>query len=878
LKATDANLLALQLNGAVTEEAAKTLKIEVKKDGNVVTNYTTTWSEDKTTATLTFDSKFQDNTYAVTISGVSNLDTTAATSSVTTTKEKIAKIEFLTASETLPRTTKKIRVEFKATNQYGAKTSLTANNFTITASNNKSNNPQNISGEQAFYLQQDSKSDALPNESKLERNERVSVTIIHEESGVTANKVFAVGDIPNVAKIEVGDLLNSSNAKTDSVEAQKDFFLGFKAFDQYGLPIEDKDMLNTGITVYSTDGNIVKGGNNATTTYFVDNEIGTDASDLKLYYNKNEAKDNVTVSLIANGSGQSVTKTLKVTAPKTPATVEFGSYTATLAEGDNLAATSDNDMKKKFYVPIIVKDAKGDTLTAQEIADKADKFTIYPTGSLSLDSISIGNGKTSPIVQTGEHKGKIAITNVSSKGSAGITVQLLDLPTVKTTWSTSIGEKRKADKIAFTTAPKKYMINGTDNEFKVKIYDQHGGELKADPIANDGIDYEVKFSLKANTTLTGASYGLSILSDAAYNTASGDSIPASPRKYQLLPTSATQAVYAMQYNGTSYATNAEYLPLGETFDKSFKFRTDQTTPVQLGASYTLEAILYEVNTNSGTVRKEINKVSQTLEVINSEDDKNKLTYEVYLDKGVNNTLLAVDDYLNGTVHGQSVGGATYVNTTFSRVTKEIKVRAKNSAGEEVKIPGTIQSVTSSNPAVANVGTDAKKLAGLDAGTAKISVLFKDAKGSTSSANLDVTTKNEAPTIASIVAAKTGNTLTVAGGVTNVYAWDAALMEKITIKDQYGSEYISEKAPGTRKASGAPTDQHLTSHQGLLNLGYFVSDVKYNPNAAAVATPVTIDAKTGLITAVNTGVKTFTLNVITPSGLTVSCDVSVTHTP
>lgn len=876
LKATDANLLALQLNGAVTEEAAKTLKIEVKKDGNVVTNYTTTWSEDKTTATLTFDSKFQDNTYAVTISGVSNLDTTAATSSVTTTKEKIAKIEFLTASETLPRTVKDIRIDFKATNQYGAKTSLSANNFTINAS---SVTRKNISGEQAFYLTQPGKDAPNQTESKLDRNERVSVTIIHEESGVTANKVFAIGDIPNIAKIEVGDILDGSNNKVDAAEAEKDFYLGFKAFDQYGLPVEDRAMLNTGVTVYSTDGNVGKG--TSATEYFVDNVIGTDAADLKLKFNKKEAKDNVSVSLIANGSGQTVTKTFKVTASKTPATVEFGAYTATLAESDTLATTTDNDLRKKFFVPIVVKDAKGDTLTAQEIVDNASKFTIYPTGNISLDNganvLGGGADTTNYIVKTGEHKGKIAISAASGKGNAGITVQLIADTNVKSSWSTSVGEKRKADKIAFSLAPKKFMINQTNNEFKLKLYDQHGGELKT----NLGTSvYEVKMTLKPNTALaTGyTSYGVSVLSEDANNKALGETISISPRKYKLEPTTTTEAVYAQKADGSS----AEYIPVADVFDKSFKFRTDQVAAVQLGASYTVEATLFE--TVAGSTRKEVGKVSQTVEVIDGGDDtKNKLTYEVYLDKGVNNTLLAVDDFFSGNIH--SVGGATYTNSTYGRVVKEIKVRAKNSSGEEVKIPGTIISTSSSNQSVANVSTSAvNKLAGLDAGTAKISVLFKDAKGGTSSANLDVTTKNEAPVVASLAAAKAANTLTRASIGTGIFAWDAMLMEKLTVKDQYGNEYISEKGivtnaatgvgTGSVKDNGGTTDMHIPAHKDILNLSYFISDVKDVNRATLAATLVSIDPKTGVITAVDASVKSFTLNVIAPSGLTVTSDISV----
>jgi hypothetical protein len=887
-KATDANILTLQLNGALDDAATKALKIEVKRDGNVATNYTTTWSADKTTATLTFDTKFQNNTYGVTISGVSNLDATNSTSSVTTTVERIAKIEFLTAADTLPRTTDDLRIDFKATNQYGAKSSLTYNNFTINSGSDVA--IKGISGEQAFYLTQATKSGTgignVPAESTFTRNDRISVTIIHEDSGATANKVFAVGDAPNVAKIEVGDLLNSSNVKLDSIESQKDVYLGFKAYDQYGIPVQKQQALIDGVTVVANEGNVDKVAadprSGATgSVWFTSNEIGDDAADLKFRYTKNEEKT-ITLTLIANGSGQSVTKTVKVTAPKTPSTVEFGSYSYTLAEGDQLAGTTDSDLRKKFYVPIIVKDAKGNALTAQEIADKAYKFTIYSTGSVSLSNAYTStdennNSRTTPIVQTGEYKGMIEVASANSKGSAGITVQLLDSPTIKATWSTSVAEKRKADKIAFSLASKKYQINGTDNELKFKIYDQNGGELKNDT------RYRVQLNLKANTDIstntdaTVASvngqdvryYGLALKSNDVANS-SGTAAERSTKKVALEPTSVTKEVYAD-------------LPVTDVFDKSFKFyttaynpsivdgATNTTTPsvknVVGGTTFTLTAKLIDV---SGTTNKEISSVSTTLEVLKTSDDKNKLTYEVYLDKGVNNTILAADDYLGG------VAGATYVYTTanYQKVAKEIKVRATNSSGELVAVPSKIVNVASSNPLVANVPSGVlNKLVGLDVGTAKVNVQFTNGKNETQAASLDVTTKNEAPIVQSIVVKKSGTNGAVANAtLTGKYVWDALLAEKVTVKDQFGDEFVSDRAPGTPKddSGTATTDQFIQTHQALLNLSYYASDVK----STGPANTITISS-TGQITAIGANVTSFTLNILAPSGVTSSVSVVVT---
>ncbi|MEK3719088.1 S-layer homology domain-containing protein [Paenibacillus sp. FSL H8-0034] len=895
-KATDADKLAVQLNGALTDDAAKNLKIEIKNgSGQVVTNYTTKWSDDKTTATLTFDTKFQDGSFVATISGLSNIDDTAKTQTVAVTKERIAKIEFLTASETLPRTVNDLRIDFKATNQYGAKSSLTYNNFSINTGSDVT--VKGISGEQAFYIKQNTKANTGVNgvtaESILERNDRISVTIIHEDSGTTANKVFAVGEAQNVAKIEVGDLKNSSNVKIDEVEAQKDVYLDIKALDQYGIQVSDYDTLSKGVTFYSTEGNVkkvVKDSNNNDVWFTTSSEIGDDAADLKFRYDKNESKDAITLNIIANGSGQAVTKTIKVTATKTPATVEFGAYSYTLAEGD--VVTNDSDLDKKLYVPIIVKDAKGELLTPQEIADKAYKFTIYSTGSIGLGSYNVAddnNGtRSTPIVQSGEHKGKIAITTANSKGSASIVVQLTDDYTVKATQSFSVGEKRKADKIAFSAAPKKYQVNSTDNELKLKIYDQHGGELKL-----DNTNYAVKLELQANTALDG-DYGLALRSNEVALADDSALVPtgtagATTRRYQLAPTTVSRTVYAQEYvvNGATGAyTDREYLPLSRVFDKSFKFFT---TAAAKPASYTFTARLFDVSTSTF---KEINTVTTTLEVLDSSASKNKLKYEAFVDKGVNNTILAVEDYLNNGING------TVTRSTYSKLTKEVKVRAFTSSGEAVAVPSTVSSVTSSNPSVVSVVPDSatstnqanKFIVGLDAGTAKLSVLYTDNKKDVYTTSLDLTTKNEGPAVASIAITKSGNTINrndvtengvVVPGITNkilagkLYAWDTKLFKKITIKDQFGNEFVSDRTPGTHKDDNgtAETDQFVQKHASILNLTFYASDVVTDGTAGTGT--VTIGSN-GQITELGANVKEFTLNVIAPSGVQASAAITVNN--
>ncbi|TBL72980.1 S-layer homology domain-containing protein [Paenibacillus thalictri] len=953
-KATDADLLQLQLNGVLTDDAAKNFKVEIKKDGNVVTNYTTTWNDKKDTATFKFDTKFQNNEYSIAISGVSNIDDANKTAKVSTTVERIAKIEFLTAADTVPRTTNKLRIDFKATNQYGAKSKLSYNNFTINAGSNIS--VTGVSGEQAFYVQQPVKSgitNPTTNDSALERNDRISVTIIHEDSGATANKVFAVGESPNVAKIEVGDLLNSSNTKIDSVEANKDTYLGFQAYDQYGIPVEDSETLNRGITFYSSEGNVVRAAkdqNNNDSWFTGTSEIGSDAADLKFRYNKIESKDNITLTLIANGSGQTVTKTVKVNAPKTPASLEFGNYNYTLAENDRV--TGDSGLDQKFFVPLIVKDAKGDLLTADEIAENAYKFTIYSTGSINLDtSYAVWNKDTqsnvpTAIVQSGEHKGQLAIGSVGYKGTAGATIQLLDTPNVRAQFSTNVAEKRRADKIAFSASPNKYMIQGTDNELKLKVYDQNGGEMKLDDTT-----VRVRMEFKSNTAPATGGYGLAVRSnevagtyvDPSNGTPAADATATAPavdpatlgtplakgskllttKKIALAPTVAG-TVYAQRYDYTQPTqtnyTAGEYLfPLSQVFDKSFKFFT--TASAQLGASYTFTAYLQTTKDN-GTTWQDISNVTSNLEVLDTTKSNNKLTYEVFADKSINNTLLAARDYIGSNQlaaaaannPGGAVTEATYVLNNYKKLAKEIKLRAKTSSGELVSVAnGQIQSITSSNPKVVDIASNdadgklQRFIIGLEAGTAKVTVTYKDGKGDFNSATLDVTTKNEGPSVTSIVATKSSNMigkneiatkLNGGGANSNLYAWDFNMMKKLTVKDQFGGEYVSDRSPlvldgngnilrgtlkddngndgtGTWSVTGARkdiggTDQFIQSHANLLNLTFYATDVVTTDGNAGT---VTIDS-TGKFTALSSNVSSFTINVFAPSGKSATTSIKV----
>ncbi|MDF2959558.1 MAG: S-layer protein [Paenibacillus sp.] len=839
-KATNANEFTVKLNGAVTDTDA--LKLILKRNGASVTGYKTAWSNDKTSLVITVDTKFDDAKWSLTLGGLTNLDEAKKTAETETAKEKMEKIDLLTTSDTLPNNPgQKIRVDFKATNQYGARFSMSASDFDIYTSKG-TQTP--IGGEQAFYL-------TLPED--LDRNDRISITVLHQDSGKQVNKVFALGDKSIISKVEAGELLDGSGNPMEAIDANGFAFLDVKAFDQYGFRVEDKDTLNGGVIISIPDNDLEK-GNEGEKTGFVDNAVGDEAADLKLRSVSDTEKE-VTVSLFPNGSNQTVTKTIKVAAYKSPASVEFGTYSYSLSKGD--AVTGDEATDNKLFIPIIVKDAQGNDLTGQEIYDNRSKLTVFASGAVTLAN--------DPISNSGSHKGMIAIDSVDKKGTATITVQLEDNAAARAQKTLNINDEREANTLKFSTTPAKYMIAGAENELKVKLYDQYGGEMKYD--SNDR--YLVRYSLTANS---GDAASLAALSLSSVQR-TDETNSASARKYVLNPA----VVGTPVTQDLKLAHDASDAGVDSAFDKAFKFYAGADAKA---ASYSFKSTLYKQD-NQGTVTiggknyVEVNNLSSTMEVLDPNNVNNKLTYEAYLDKS-NNTVIAADDYMDA---GTGSAGAVKVYENYKGFAKEVKLRALKDGKEEVKVPTNIVSVSTSDAQVVDAAAKTNWIAGGKAGMAKLTVLYYDGKKDIANSSIEVTSKNEGPVVSEIALKKSGKTVKMSDLQGNgLYLWDAKLAEKITVKDQFAGEFTAEQAPGTLNEEAVNYDNMLVKANGagynnneVLKVSFYVSNiVGANPSA------VSIEPNTGLIkyNGAAGDVTSFKVSAVAPSGVTASFDINV----
>ncbi|SFM24509.1 S-layer homology domain-containing protein [Paenibacillus sp. 1_12] len=603
------------------------------------------------------------------------------------------------------------------------------------------------------------------------------------------------------------------------------------------------------------------------------------------------------------------------------------SYHTTLAEGDQI--TGDFDTDKKMFVPLIIKDASGKVLTPTEIADMAYKFSIYSTGGIILEPYQtldpqIGQPVMIPIVQSGIHRGKIAINSVSVKGIATITVEMKNKSDAKAQFITIVGEKRIPDRIAYSKAPNRYMANNTDNELKVKIYDQYGEGYK---MSSGNIDYAIQVKLVANTIITGSGnsdYGFSLKSNDVANP-NGSGAALTTKKFVAIPTAANREATIKKFN--EYVNQYEdyyQLRFEDIYDKSFKLITSNAAP---GAHYSLSFQLNEFQctstsynsvpssssgsggssstSNGGSsgggggssssngssssggggagyciLSKEISSLTTTIEVLDPSDFKNKLNYEAYIDKGINNTILALDNYVGG------VNDATYAKKYYPLFTRQVKVRATTSAGETVSIPNSVTSVSSSNRSVVDATysvsntTEAIFIAGMGVGTAQLQVSYRDIAGNPQAASLNTVSKNEAPIITSLMFAVNSATidrpyLQTIAALSKLYAWDTQLGRKLSIVDQYGNEYISDRTPETHKDDNgnAKTDQNIQLYQPFLKLSYTITDIIFAGGSYGSDNTVTINSQ-GQITHVGNAVIGFTIQVKSPSQQFSSVQVTV----
>jgi len=820
LTASGAHKLTAQLTSATTED----VEVEVKRNGTTISNFEVELTNNNRSLDIVLENKIVEGEYTVTLSGISNLDEDKATATVKTENEKVTKIDFLTASDTLAQA--KVRVQFVALNQYGEDTGMNANSFRI-RSNMDEDHYRVVSGEAAVELELDASTDNRRYE--YDRNFRVNISITHEETGISATKTFTVGDPQIVSKIEVGELLDKSGKVVDSVDNGELAYFQIAAYDQYGVRVIDQDTLTDYISAITSDRDIEVGDREGNDDLTFEDDIDNDNyQDFRFFVGEEVTAGEYSITMYA--SGGSATKTFSVGAPSKPASIEFGVSSLNLAENDGLATDSSLASYKK-YVPIIMKNAAGEELTPDEIAAAAanDELRVDVIGS-AFDVARDEAGRIAEgFVLTGNYKGQIQLDRINRKGSATISISLKDKPEVKASQTFYVGDPREPEKVRLTRNDfdEALFINGVSGKgtFTPVFSDQYGDEAK-DPnfFSNpDALDIDKYYAARVTLTKTSGSGTATIKGVRKVNGENDTTFD-----YVKMTDDNTSGSSEIQENKT-YLMKLEDLS-GRNMEITATGLANNAT-----GTWRVQVELVELSDSANVANAaisdwaRIDQVTKTFEV--TADTSKSYSYETYAKFATKDGNVAlvqdVSSYLNNVTEARDGG--------YTKAGQELGVRAVR-AGKAVAIPDVIQSVYSDNTRAINgyaLSNGKAYVFAFDDVAANVTVTFKDIKGNTQSGNVAFQGVDAPLSVSDITVKRTARTIdrsvVTAGrqGGSNVYVlapkiFSEALFGDIAVKDsKFGNTFRSSEL--NNPANPNDLDKYGPNDLNLLNVRYIVSE-------------------------------------------------------
>ncbi|MDF2961715.1 MAG: S-layer protein [Paenibacillus sp.] len=222
-----------------------------------------------------------------------------------------------------------------------------------------------------------------------------------------------------------------------------------------------------------------------------------------------------------------------------------------------------------------------------------------------------------------------------------------------------------------------------------------------------------------------------------------------------------------------------------------------------------------------------------------------------IDRGITAAATGTDGYATK---------AEAEDPTVSKFAKEITINATNTTGEEVALPGIIQSITSSNPSVVKAGVSSENkgyILGNQAGTATVNIVYSALNGDHKQMSIPVQVKDEAVEAKLIEARDSAfyQYVTVTGGV---YAGQFNAYESmdLLVTDNFGIEYEQDE---------------IQSYNFALGTVFIPEDIAGDPAKGSEGT-VTID-NDGTVH-INGNVTSFTLTAILPNNQRASADIKV----
>ena len=726
-------------------------KVEVKLDKAVDKNKATfslkkgsvnyavkaEFQDDKTVVLTLTASRINAGEYTVTLSGLDASTVAKATATFTAEDEKVESIEFVSASDTIAYS-KKATVKLRALNQYGETASYSQAQFTAYVNGAT---PDEFKKDAQGYLT--ITHDITKFNGIVQGSSQIPVTVYFNDTRVTANKVFKVGNIPILSKVELSDV-EYSNGGTSLKNGGDTAKIPLKLYDQYGNPVV-KGQFDAGEIQYSTL-NAVIVPYNQYLTYKNSNSDKFDNDGNPQVLIELTGKDDKTATYTVNvyAGSSSASTTINVGAGNIPVKVEFGTFNDVIAANDVVA-----------YIPIVAYDADGKQLTQQEIADNAGRFTLSATNA---DSVSIQ--------QYGEHKGKIKIdlkSGLKEKDVVYVTA-LIATPNANSYAQTQITVQpaRVPDHFVIDTEPAAKAILGASSDVVWILRDQYGKKMDNIPsgvvnLNGESYDYRVTATISGDT----ATSGITVVDKKTQ----GD---ASKGGFTLDDTTKT-----VHFSGSRAAA----------FNEGFTFKTNASKTGKV----TLKVVVERKKTSETNWAEYSGAVSRTIEAIKPDT---KLTYALETNANLYTTLDSknspvVSDYQDPDPDDKTKTAWTIADSFFA---KKVKVVARDSSGATVKLPNNaVRGISSTNESIVTTyygGGDDGYVIGNKAGTATVTVVVYTNEGTTVLLTQDFTVKNEPFSVQSLTAKKT--TATVAPGTTRTNVF--TLFEELKVKDQYGYEY------------------------------------------------------------------------------------------
>ncbi|WP_372009288.1 S-layer homology domain-containing protein [Paenibacillus chitinolyticus] len=695
-KATGVKTVTVKFNREVdTAKASLALK---KGTASVATDVK--WADDKKSAVLTLtNSKLSAGAYSVTLSGLAAETVDKAVAEFSAEDEKLTKIEFLNPSDTIAYS-KNVMIKLAATNQYGEAASLSAGAYTVYAGNNNDVLKRITKAEDGtlrLIL------DTATGDNYKQGYGIVSVNIIENDSRVSVNKTFKIGTQPIITKSELGTVKYSTGDALSGKGQQATVEL--LRYDQYGnlVAADDSEDYDKTITRFFSEyeknlkTEVVKSGNDGILT-------------VKVSLLENVAKSG-TYTLNVQTQASFSTVKINVKSSKVATKVKLGDVKKEISAGDDEA-----------IIDLAAFDSEGNQLSADDIVNSLKTNQ----GNDNTVNLSTSNGKIE-IVQSGENKGKLRITDMTATDKSIISVSIvLTSPGLNSfdTKTYNVKGARIPSTLKLTNDPAKKALPGATADIELNVLDQFDSKLDK---AVTG-DVYVQVSFASNNA------GVELFEDGNKTTGA----ITTPRKYE---------------SGDL-----------KTFNKGFDVVVaDAVNNASNNISGTFKAELVNSKGNVlASITKEVKVIDKTAD----------LSYTV---TPVSDLYAAADKL---TVKEQKEIGT-------SALRKKVKITAKDNAGDTVALPSNvITSIATYNGSVviADLVGGTPYVLGNKVGSATVAVGYNTAKGEQKTASISINVKDEAVQVAKVVGENDKEVFSKAGNKS------AQELLDLTVTDNYGVEY------------------------------------------------------------------------------------------